>query len=525
MCPGNMSTTDILKSVNHDMRVLANSLSGALEMLRDTALDRNQRGIADQAEEAASALLELVNLVIDYDALKSGQFKLNSAEFDLASLVEQTAEGVSTLTRANQSSLMTYVSPDMPLRLRGDEARLKQVLNFLIAEAVNHTPASELVLRVAQEHALSFVGGNRAVLRFSLEQSASGLAAPYKTPTQERDLAEDVVMGLVRHMRGEIHAESEDNSSSVVWFNAEFETVSHTSTEAETKAANAGADDSFLMNARALVVDDSKANRDVLYYYMRSWGLNISRDDCVASAAEALRALDEAYAHDRLYDMVILDLSMPEMDGLELARAIRQDPRIAHISLVLLTAFDYDVHREEAKPIGFSAFLTKPVRQSQLLDAIASAAYDQRVPEQNKQTVSANPPSVPLASSNSHHILIAEDNLANQKLALAQLERLGYTASAVGSGSKAIEEYHKNSHLYSLILMDCQMPDVDGFSATRAIRQDEAINGGHIPIIAMTATVTRGAREMCLDAGMDDYLSKPVSRDALHNMLMRWIDA
>ncbi|HQV69683.1 MAG TPA: response regulator [Thermoflexales bacterium] len=520
-----MSTTDILKSVNYDMRVLANSLSGALEMLRDTALDRNQHGMVDQASEAATALLDLVNLTIDYDTLKSGQFKLSSAEFDLASLVEQTAESVSTLTRANQASLMTYISPDMPLRLRGDEARLKQVLNFLIAKAINRTPASELILRVAPDHALSFVGVNRVVLRFSLEQSVSNSPAPYRGAAQERDLAEEVVMGIVRYMHGEIHTESEDNSTSVVWFNGEFETVSHTSTEAETKAAGAGADDSFLLDARALVVDDSKANRDVLYYYMRSWGLHISQSDCAASGAEALETLQRAHQDGRPYDVAILDLAMPEMDGLELARAIRKNPAIARISLVLLTAFDQEVHREEAESIGFSAFLTKPVRQSQLLDAIASAAYEQRLPEKNKQTVSANLPPVSPVNPNSHHILIAEDNLANQKLALAQLERLGYTASAVGSGSKAIEEYHKNGHLYSLILMDCQMPDVDGFSATRAIRQDETINGGHIPIIAMTATVTRGAREMCLDAGMDDYLSKPVSRDALHNMLMRWIDA
>lgn len=521
--------TEILKSANYDLRMLASSLVGSLEMLRDTSLTINQRGMLDQALESAGGMLDLVNITIDYDSIKDGTFKFNLSDFDLVNLVEQTAESLSPLARANKASLMTYVSPEVPLRLRGDSQRLRQILTFLISKALNRAPTSELILKVTPERetrpASKASGANTVALTFTLEQKTQTAGAlPARLASQD-DLTDLVIGEIVRQMSGELTTHADQDQTAMFWFNALFEVMQQPRPEQEASASQAGADDSFLLSAKALIVDDSKANRDVLYYYMRSWGLSISQDDCVASAAEALKALRRANKDKQPYDVALLDLAMPEMDGLELGRSIRNDPDIANTPLVLLTAFDYEIHRDEAQPIGFSAFLTKPVRQSQLLDAIASAVYERHLPDQT-MLPPANPIPQPFISapSNGRRILIAEDNLANQKLALAQLDRLGYTARAVSSGSKAIEEYQANSADYSLILMDCQMPEVDGFAATRAIRQQEALRGGHIPIIAMTATVTRGAREMCISAGMDDYLSKPVSRDALHNMLMRWVD-
>jgi CheY-like chemotaxis protein len=275
------------------------------------------------------------------------------------------------------------------------------------------------------------------------------------------------------------------------------------------------------------VVDDSKVHRDILENYLRSWHMH---EDAVEGAEDALEVLRAATADNNPFDLAILDLMMPDMDGFALARAIRRDPAINDMHLILLTAFDERGQGEEALQSGFSAYLVKPVKRSHLLDAIATVATSKaqpvnRPPSRSKSTGFV--PRVRLARSDALNagrlLLLVEDNPANQKLALTQLEKLGYVADAVMNGREAVDAVARGDTDYALILMDVQMPEMDGFAATKAIRRVEMTTGKHIPIVAMTANAMQGDREACLAVGMDDYISKPVNREKLREALERWL--
>lgn len=536
-------SADSYGTLSYDIRTLASGAIGALELLLDTRLDEQQRSLASEARASSTDLLELVNNLIDYGNLQAGRLALQQSEFDLLSLVEGAAESFAALARAGRASIMTYIAPEVSLRLRGDPDRLRQVLAFLIRSTLAGDDQNDIVVQVTRAgDAGESPSGHTAMLSFEVvqkRQASTGLDAFFApanaaqaAPGNKTELEAAVCRGLVGLMRGSTRRVTTAEDSTALGFTASFTRVEPpaTSPDATGNEREDEEDDNFLLGARVLVVDDSRSNRDVIYFYLKSWRLAISTGDCVASGPEALTALRQGVASGQPYDIALIDLSMPKMDGVQLARAIHDDITIANTSLVLLTAYDDAIHRTEAHITGFAAYLTKPVRQSQLLDAIASAVFDRRAAAHDSAKILGTPPAsqpaaggAPAASTRRHHVLVVEDNLANQKLALAQLDRLGYRAHAVSNGHEAVEEVKRTGDAYSLILMDCQMPSMDGFAATRGIREIERPAGRRVPIVAMTATVTRGVREMCADAGMDDYLSKPVSRGALKDMLQKWL--
>jgi CheY-like chemotaxis protein len=424
---------------------------------------------------------------------------------------------------------MTYVAPEIPSALRGDPGRLRQVLINLIGNAVKFTETGEVTVRATVDD----LTPAHATVRFAVEDTGVGMSAEALgrlfQPFIQADASTTRKYGgtglglaiskrLVELMDGTIGVESEDGKGSTFWFTARLERPSLPS------LATTPARDVDLAGLRVLIADDRASNREIVHNYILSWGM---RNGSAASSEEALATLRRAAAAGTPYDVAIVDLVMPGMDGFDLAREIQADPTTGLPRLILLTAFDQRGRGERALSAGFSAYLTKPVRRSQLFDAIATAAYDKRkdaLPPPLERGPSPSP--APSGSADGRPadgrlVLLAEDNPVNQKVARLQLERLGYQVEVVDNGREAIDAVATDDR-YGIVLMDVQMPGVDGFSATKAIRKAEIRSGRHIPIIAMTANAMEGDREMCLAAGMDDYVSKPVTRDKLAEVLERW---
>ena len=322
---------------------------------------------------------------------------------------------------------------------------------------------------------------------------------------------------LVELMNGEIHVESEEGKGSTFWFTARFE-----------KSALAPANHGFaltrgLAEARILVVDESQASREFLHRYLAAWGM---RDSVTSNANEALAMLRRAATAHEPYDAMIVDLILTGSDAFAIAKQVRQEPVLDRTKLILLTAFDEQGLGQRAIDSGFAAYLVKPVKQSQLFDTIAQVMGERagipRAAAQKPTNIERTTASfLDGKAPEDTLILVAEDHPVNKEVAILQLQQLGLRAHAVSNGQEALEAIARTP--YTLVLMDCQMPELDGYEATRQIRKSEAGTGRHLPVIAMTAHAMQGDRELCLAAGMDDYISKPVSLERLQVMLQNWM--
>ena len=318
---------------------------------------------------------------------------------------------------------------------------------------------------------------------------------------------------LVELMGGEIGAESEPGEGSTFWFTVRLEAQPQDPQAATHPRAD-------LRGLRVLIVDDNATNRTVFHHYLTAWGM---QSESVEGGPQGLAALRMAVDHNQPYDLALLDYHMPEMNGLDLARAIIADPALAPLKLVVLSSLGQRGEAKAADYVRIAAWLTKPVRQSQLFDCLATTFSQSSQKERPQPTARVAPPlREETALQHRPLVLVAEDNAVNQKLAVHMLEKLGYRADVVADGHEALEALSRIP--YSAVLMDCQMPELDGFEATREIRARENIRGTHLPIIAMTANAMRGDRERCLEAGMDDYLPKPVKPEELKAVLARWTD-
>jgi CheY-like chemotaxis protein/HPt (histidine-containing phosphotransfer) domain-containing protein len=494
---------------------------GMTGILLDTELSAEQRDCAETIRGSGEALLTIINDILDFSKMEAGKLQFDVVDFDLRNAIEETLELLADQARAKQIEFASLVYSDLPTALRGDPGRLRQVLTNLTGNSLKFTENGEVVVKAQKE----FEDESFVMIRFSISDTGIGISEEvqkrlFQAFTQAdgsttrryggTGLGLSISKQLVELMGGRIGVDSAPDEGSTFWFTARF-------AKQPTQTAEPSPQLETLDGLRALIVDDNATNRKILAHQLSSWGIV---HDEAESGPEALEVMKAAAARGAAYDFAVLDFLMPGMDGIALAEAIKSDQEISRARLVLMSSAGEIEDGARAREAGISARLGKPVRQSQLFDCLISVMShpvdEQEIPAATASSL-VTKHTLQEAKNMSHKlILLAEDNVVNQKVAVRQLQKLGYRADVVANGREAVEALGRIQ--YDLVFMDCQMPEMDGYEATAEIRRIE-VGPKHTPVVAMTAHAMDGDRQKCLAAGMDDYITKPVRVEELTRVL------
>jgi len=514
----NHAKSSFLARMSHEIRTPMNGVLGMTELLLETGLTSAQRKYAETVQRSGQNLLGIINDLLDFSKIEAGKLELENVDMDLRRTLEDVVDLLAERARAKGLELACSIPANLATHVKGDPLRLGQVLTNLVGNAIKFTEQGSVVIRVAGLEETA----HNVTLRFEVSDTGAGISAAAQSHIFEEFAQGDgsttrkhggsglglaISRQLVEMMGGNIYVESALGTGSTFWFTSRFEKQE----TQDSRAAPMG----MLTGVRALIVESSVINGGILHSQMSNWGMT---NRVAATPEQAIDLLAQAAARNAPYDIAIIDLGLPGMDALELARTIRARADIARLRLVMLTHRQVDM--QNARDAGIDACLAKPVRQTVLYECLVNVMACQPqeavAPRDVREPVNTAPAGI------RGNILLVEDNLINQQVALGILQIQGYSVTVVNNGREALDAHAQGA--FDLILMDCHMPEMDGFEATREIRGRERSSiGKRVPIIALTANAMAQDREECLNTGMDDHLSKPFSMQTMQDMLDRWM--